>query len=152
MEQRKENRFSATEIVQCVKRFSVLLLGSLFVQIVIWAIYDFLKLNMLFCGISVIVTALLYHGIQLEKETGLSRKGVFFAVILLPFLMSAISAIFMLIQYPDISQTGGAVMLELISLYSARLVINGIVLLLFAFADSFYLRGRIKKTEQSDPS
>lgn len=149
MEQVQEKRFHATDVLQCIKRFSVLLLGSLFVQIVIWAIYDFLELNMLLCGISVIVTALLYHGIQLEEETGLSRKGVFFAVILVPFIISVIVAVIMLTQYPDISQTGGAPMLELVSLYAARLVINGIVLLLFAFADSFYLRGRIKQENEA---
>ena len=148
MEQVKKKQRSAADILQYVKRFAALLLGSLFVQIAAWAAYDFMELNMFMCGISVIVTALLYHGIQLEEGTGVSRKSVFFAAILVPFLLGVILTIVMLTQYPDLSQigveSGNEKMLNLISLYSARLVINGAVLLLFAFADSFYLRGRAK--------
>lgn len=149
MERTQKKRLDVTTVLQFVKRFSVLLLGSLFVQIAVWAIYSFLELNMFLCGISVIVTAMLYHGIQLEEETGLSRKGVFFATILTPFVIGAAVTIVMLMRYPDLSQTGGSPLLQMISLYSARLTINGVVLLLFAFADSFYLRNRIKQRASS---
>ena len=144
MEQRN-NQPDFMTIWQSVKRFSLLLLGSLFVQIVIWAIYSYLKLNIVLCGISALVTAMLYHGIQLEKETGLSRVGVFFATIFTPFLMGAIATVYILVCYPDLSQTGGSALLQLISLYGARLTINGVILLLFAFADAFYLKGRGQK-------
>ncbi len=149
MEQTQKKQLDVTTILQSVKRFSVLLLGSLFVQIAVWAIYSFLELNMLLCGISVIVTAMLYHGIQLEEETGLSRKGVFFATILTPFVIGAAVTVVMLMRYPDLSQTGGSPLLQTVSLYGARLTINGVVLLLFAFADSFYLRNRIRQQASS---
>ncbi len=136
------NRTDFTTILQSVKRFSLLLLGSLFVQIVVWAIYSYLKLNIFLCGVSALVTAMLYHGIQLEKETGLSRVGVFFATILTPFLLGVIATVYILMRYPDLSQTGGSELLQLISLYGARLTINGVILLLFALADAFYLKGR----------
>ncbi len=139
------NRTDFTTILQSVKRFSLLLLGSLFVQITVWAIYSYLKLNIFLCGVSVLVTAMLYHGIQLEKETGLSRIGVFFATILTPFLLGVIVTVYILVQYPDLSQTGGSEMLQLISLYGARLTINGVILLLFALGDAFYLKGRQSK-------
>ncbi len=148
MEQTKKNPTDITTILQSVKRFSVLLLGSLFVQIAIWAIYSFLKLDIVLCGISVLVTAMLYHGIQLEEETGLSRVGVFFATILTPFLIGLIVTVYMLICYPDLSQTGGSELLQMLSLYGARLTINGVILLLFAFADSFYLKDRAEKQKR----
>ena len=149
MEQTQKKQLDVTKILQSVKRFSVLLLGSLFVQIAIWAIYSFLELNMFLCGISAIFTAMLYHGIQLEEETGLSRRGVFFATILTPFLMGVVVTVIMLVRYPDLSQTGENPLLQTISLYSARLTINGVVLLLFAFADSCYLRNRISRQASS---
>ena len=144
MEQKK-NRTDVTTILQSVKRFSLLLLGSLFVQIAVWAIFSYLELNMFLCGVSALVTAMLYHGIQLEKETGLSRVGVFFATILTPFLIGVIATVYILVQYPDLSQTGGSEMLQLISLYGARLTINGVILLLFALGDAFYLKGHESK-------
>lgn len=146
MEQ-KNNQPDFMTALQFIKRFSILLLGSLFVQIVMWAIYSFLQLDTLFCGISVLVTALLYHCIQLEEETGLSRISVFFATILAPFLIGAIATVYILVFYPDLSQTGGSSLLQLVSLYGARLTINGAILLLFSLADAFYLKEHQKKKQ-----
>lgn len=144
----RNNQPDLMTTLQFIKKFSILLLGSLFVQIVVWAIYSYLQLDTLFCGISVLVTALLYHCIQLEKETGLSRISVFFAIIFTPFLIGAIATVYILVSYPDFSQTGSSSLLQLVSLYGARLTINGAILLLFSLADAFYLKER-QKNKQS---
>ena len=147
-------KLTLSECMMYVKRFVVLLLGSLFVQIVLWAFYSYLELPMLMFATSAVVTALLYHGIQMEEETGLSRKAVFFAGILIPFFLSLLITIGCLIRYPNLTLLGAnadevSPMTELIALVSARLLINGVLLLLFALADAFYLRGKHKKSKQS---
>lgn len=119
------------------KRFFLTLLGSLFVQCFCWAIYDYLKLSVWLCGLSAVVTAVLYHFVQREEETGLTRAGVFYAAILTPFLLSAIVTVLMLINHPQMTNLSAAVdgvsqTTELISRYSARLLLNGIALLIFA--------------------
>lgn len=141
----KNNQLDFVAILRFVKKILLLLLGSLFVQIVMWAIYSYLKLDIVFCGISALVTAILYHGIQLEKGMELSRVSVFFATILVPFFIGIVATVYILVQYTDLSQTGGSELLQLVSLYGARLTINGAILLLFALADAFYLKIRGEK-------
>lgn len=138
-----------------VKRFILVFLGSLFVQIFCWAMYSYFKFDIWLCGVSAVITALLYHFIQLEEQTGLSRKGVFFAWILVPFVLSAAVTVYQMIRYPQLSLNGAAIdgvspMTELISLYAARLIVNGAVLLLFAAADAVYLKNRTPKERRRD--
>ena len=133
-----------------VKKFILVFLGSLFVQIFCWGLYSYLELSVWLCGLSVIVSAILYHFLQLEEETGLSRRGVFLAAILLPFLLSAAVTVVQLMKYPQLSLLSASLdgvspMTELISLYAARLLLNGIPLLIFAAVDKVYLAGKGKK-------
>ena len=119
------------------KRFFLTLLGSLFVQCFCWAIYDYLKLSTWLCGLSALVTAVLYHFIQRDEETGLSRGGVFCAGILTPFLLSVIVTVTVLVRHPQqmnlsASLDGVSQLTETVSRYSARLLLNGIALLIFA--------------------
>ena len=125
---------------EACKQFAILLLGSVFVQVFCWAMYDYLKLKIWMCGLSVIVTALLYHFLQKEEETGLSRRNVFFAVILAPFLLGALVTVIQLIKYPNLtllsaSLDGVSPLTEKISLFATRLAINGVILLIFAAFD-----------------
>lgn len=138
-----------------VKRFILVFLGSLFVQIFCWAMYSYFKLDIWLCGVSAVITALLYHFIQLEEKTGLSRKGVFFAGILVPFVLSAAVTVYQMVKYPQLSLNGALIdgvspITELISLYAARLIVNGAVLLLFAAADAVYLKNHTPKERRRD--
>ena len=119
------------------KRFFLTLLGSLFVQVFCWAVYDYLKLNVWLCGLSALVTAVLYHFVQREEETGLSRGGVFCAGILMPFLIGAALTVIVFLRHPQIMNLSAAAdgvsqTTEMLSLYSARLLLNGIALMIFA--------------------
>jgi hypothetical protein len=123
-----------------VKRFLLTLLGSLFVQIFCWAVYSYLSLSIWMCGLSVLVTAVLYHFIQIGGETGLSRAGVFFAAILLPFLLGVCITGIQLVKYPQLNLLGAELdnvspLTETLSLYAARLSVNGVILCIFAAAD-----------------
>lgn len=136
-----------------IKAFLLVLLGSLFVQVFCWAMYSYLELNTWLCGLSVIVSAILYHYIQIEEQTGISRRSVFFAAILLPFLLAVLVTVIQLVKYPSLnllsaSLDGVSPLTELTSLYAARLMLNGIVLLIFAAADRAFLAG---KREQHGP-
>lgn len=137
-----------------LKNFMKVCAGSIFVQIFCWAMYDFLKTQIWMCGLSVIVSAMLYHFLQVEEQTGLSRRNVFFAAILTPFLLGLLVTVTGLIRHPNLSLMGASAdgvspMTELISLHAARLVLNGIVLLLFAAADSVYLHAHAEEEKPS---
>lgn len=123
-----------------VKRFLLTLLGSIFVQVFCWAIYSYLEMSVWMCALSVVVTALLYHFVQAEEETGLSRFTVFLAAILVPFLASCAVTLFQMIRYPQLNLLGAELdnvspLTETVSLYAARLMINGTVLMIFAAID-----------------
>lgn len=135
-----------------VKKWILLFLGSLFIQIFCWAMYSVLKLSVWMCGLSAIVTALFYHNLQVEEQTGLSRRNVFFAAILAPFLLSVIITILQIVKHPQLSLLGASLdgvspMTELVSLYMTRVMINGVFLLIFAPIDLAFRKDRSTKDE-----
>ncbi len=142
--------------VNAGKRFILVVLGSLFLQIFCWAMYSYFEMSIYLCGLSAVITALMYHALQIEEQTGLSRKGVFFAAILTPFLLSAAVTVYQLIRYPQLnllsaSLDGVSPFVELTSLYAARLVINGVVLLIFSAFHKIYLNNHPPKEPTEDP-
>ena len=138
---------------ETVKRCILIFLGSLFLQIFCWVMYSLLEMRIWMCGLSALVTALLYHFLQTEEQTGLSRKNVFFAAILAPFVMSLAVTVIQLWKYPNLSLLtasldGVSPMTETVSLYATRLALNGVILLIFAAIDRAFLRK--PKKEQKD--
>ena len=130
---------------EAVKRFVTVLAGSLFVQIFCWVMYSYLRMSVWMCGLSAVITAILYHFLQMEEQTGLSRRNVFFAAILSPFVLSLTATVFMMMRHKNLQHLsaeldGVSPMTEMISLYAARLVINGAALLIFAAFHSIYLK------------
>ena len=125
---------------QMLKKWICVFLGSLFVQIFFWAIYSLLEMRVWMCGLSAVISALLYHFLQTEEQTGLSRRNVFFAAIFVPFLLALTVSVMQLVRHPNLSLLsaeldGVSPLTETVSLYAARLVVNGILLLIFAAAD-----------------
>lgn len=125
---------------QMLKKWICVFLGSLFVQIFFWAIYSLLEMRVWMCGLSAVISALLYHFLQTEEQTGLSRRNVFFATIFAPFLLALTVSVMQLVRHPNLSLLsaeldGVSPLTETVSLYAARLVVNGILLLIFAAAD-----------------
>ena len=138
-----------------VKRFLLVALGSIFVQVFCWAMYTHLEMNIWMCGISALVTAVLYHFIQIEESTGISRRSVFFAGILTPFLLSVLVTVIQMVKYPQLNLLGASLdgvspMTETVSLYAARLLINGVILLIFAAVDKRMRGGKEQDYENTD--
>lgn len=137
---------------ETVKRCILIFLGSLFLQIFCWVMYSLLEMRIWMCGLSALVTALLYHFMQTEEQTGLSRKNVFFAAILAPFVMSLAVTVIQLWKYPNLSLLSASLdgvspMTETVSLYATRLAMNGVLLLIFAAIDRAFLRKPKKERE-----
>ena len=110
--------------------------------------YSLLETRTWMCGLSAVISAMLYHFLQKETQTGLSRRNVFFAAILLPFLLAVGITVMQLIRYPNLNLLSAALdgvspLTEIISLYAARLVINGVPLMVFAAIDSLFLQNRL---------
>ena len=140
---------------EIIKRTVGVCLGSLFLQIFCWAMYSLLEMRIWMCGISMLVTALLYHFLQAEGQTGLSRKTVFFAAILAPFLLGTAVTFFQLFRYPNLnlmsaSLDGVSPLTETVSLYATRLMLNGIPLMIFAAVDRAFLRNLPRKERVRD--
>ncbi len=138
-----------------VKSYLSVLAGSLFVQIFCWAMYSYLSLRTGLFVLSAVVTALLYHFLQVEEQTGLSRRNVFFAAILSPFVLGLAVTVMMLLRHRNLQHLGAELdgvspLTETLSLYSARLVINGVLLTVFAPIDRMFRREKPKKDE-NDP-
>ena len=142
---REQSKKQSSRITaEACRRFCAVMCGSIFVQIFCWAMYSYLRLSIWMCGLSVIVTALLYHFLQVEEQTGLSRRNVFFAAILVPFVLSAAVTFWMMwrhrnLQHLNANLDGVSEFTEMISLYATRLLINGVVLLIFASVHGVYL-------------
>ncbi len=137
-----------------VKHFMLIALGSTFLQIFCWAMYSYLELGIVMCGLSFVVTALLYHFLQKEQETGLSRRSVFFAAICIPFAVAAAVTATNLLRYPNLnllnaSLDGVSPLTETVSLYAARLTLNGIFLLIFAVIDRLFRKERKQADEKT---
>ena len=120
------------EISQILKKWICVFLGSLFIQVFFWALYSLLEMRVWMCGLSAVVSAMLYHFLQKEEQTGLSRRNVFFAAIM---------------RYPNLNLLSAALdgvspLTETVSLYAARLTVNGILLLIFAAFDRTFLQNR----------
>lgn len=138
-----------------LKKWISVFLGSLFVQIFFWAIYSVMELRIWMCGLSAVISAMLYHAVQKEEQTGLSCRNVFFAAILLPFLLAAAVTVTQLFRHPHLSLLsaeldGVSPLTETVSLYAARLDINGILLLIFAAADRAFRQNRQDREEIRD--
>lgn len=128
------------EFSQMLKKRICVFLGSLFVQCFFWAVYSLLEMRIWMCGLSAIVSALLYHFLQKEEQTGLSRRSVFFAAIPAPMLLGTAITVMQLVRHPNLNLLsaeldGVSPLTETVSLYAARLMINGVLLLIFAAAD-----------------
>ena len=138
---------TTAEIFDYVKRFLLVLAGSLFVQIFVWAVCQKLEVSAGLFMVSAMVTALLYHGVQVEENTGISRISVFFAAIVTPFLISLLMNLYFILHYPNMTlysaeADGVAKSTELLAVYAVRLTLNGAILLVFALIDRLFLRGR----------
>lgn len=145
--QREKEGFTAEK----AKRFLLTALASIFVQVFCWAVYSYLSLSIWMCGISALTTAILYHFIQLGGETGLSRGAVFCAAVLVPFLLGICITGMQMMKYPQLNLLGAELdnvspLTETVSLYAARLSVNGVILCIFAAADRIF---RKKPAEQS---
>lgn len=137
-----------------VKRFAAVAIGSAFLQIFCWAMYSYFELHIVMCGLSVLVTALMYHFLQKEQETGLSRISVFFAAIILPFAAAVTVTVSGLMRHPNLnllnaSLDGVSPLTETVSLYAARLTLNGIFLLIFAAIDRAFRKEVPQKHEET---
>ena len=129
---------------ESAKRFFLVLLVSLFVQVFCWVAYDKLNMNVWLCALPAVIAALLYHFVQLEQKTGLSRKAVFAAAILLPVLLSGGITVVQMLRYNSLNLYGAEAdgvspLTETVSLYTARLLISGALLLVFSVFDALWI-------------
>lgn len=143
------------KITQALRKWLCVFCGSLFLQIFFWAIYSLLEMRTWMCGISAVVSAIFYHFLQSDNQTGLSSGNVFFSAIFSPFLLAVTVTMIQFVRYPNLNLLsaeldGVSSLTETVSLYAARLIVNGIPLLIFAPIDRTFFRNRQKSEEIRD--
>lgn len=150
-------KLTSAEIFDYCKRFLLVLAGSLFIQIFSWAICDYLQISAGLFLLPALITALLYRGIQQENHIGISRISVFIAAVVIPFLFAGILTFRDILMYPNLNLLGAEAdgvskTRELLAVYSARLTINGAILVVFSLIDVLLFCRKSNERKQKDAS
>ena len=129
--------------------FAMLAAGSLFLQTLLWAAYDYLQMQVwVLAGLPLLI-CMLYHAVQLDSGKGklMSRRFVFAGSCIAPLLAGAALGLWMYWTYPGLevfggTGWGGGPVQETIAKYSARYLLTSGYLILFAGLDGVYFRLR----------
>ncbi len=116
--------------------------ASLFAQWAHWFVYEKLGFSSVYLCITPLVLCLMYRLLMADCESGgkFSKPFIFVFTVLVPFAVSVIISVYMLIAFPDISTFSASapekgIPSEIISLYSGRLVLTSSYLLVYSLLD-----------------
>jgi len=120
---------------------------SLFCQWLNWFIYEKLDYTWWYTLITPLILCGMYHFVQTDagRNGNFSRHFFFMFSVLIPFLAGILVTVIMILANPQISvfnpqeEYRGTVQ-EVIAVYSGRIVITSLYLLVFSAVDVFLLR------------
>ena len=136
---------------------------SLFVHVLHWAVYELIAFSIWFAAVTPLVICLIYHLLQTDcQETfNISRKQIFIGTVAVPLLVAAVISVIVFVNNPSLGvySSGGQLsgsFIEKIAIYSGRIVISALYLLLFSIIDIPLLRFQdqrryLKKSSQLTP-
>lgn len=121
---------------------AVMTAASLFAQWAHWFIYEKIEFSSVYLCFTPLVLCLMYRLLMADTESGgrFSKPFIFVFTVLVPFVISVVVSVYMLIAFPDIStfsvsQPEKGILSEKISLYSGRLVLTSAYLLVYSLLD-----------------
>lgn len=121
---------------------AIMTAASLFAQWAHWFIFEKTEFSSVYLCFTPLVLCLMYRLLMADCESGgkFSKPFIFIFTALVPFAVSFIISVYMMIAFPDISTFSASkqesgIPSELISLYSGRLVLTSLYLLLYSLVD-----------------
>ncbi len=120
---------------------------SILVHVLHWVAYEFIAFSLWFAAVTPLVICLVYHLFQsdCEESFSVSRRQVFLGTVIIPLFAAIFVSVFVFINNPELGlyarhgQFTGS-FIERIGLYSGRIVISGVYLLIFSAIDVPLLR------------
>ena len=121
---------------------AVMTAASLFAQWAHWFIYEKTEFSSFYLWFTPLVLCLMYRLLMADSESQgkFSKTFIFIFTVALPLLISLIISVYMLLSYPDISTFSDVkqemgIPSELIALYSGRIIITSVYLLVYSGID-----------------
>lgn len=129
-------------------------LVSIFVHVLHWVAYEFTAFSLWFAAVTPLVICLIYHLFQsdCEETFHISRKQVFLGTVIIPLAAALIVSVLIFVNNPNLGlyavhgQLTGS-FIEKIGLYSGRMIISGVYLLVFSAIDVPLLRIQDERRE-----
>lgn len=120
---------------------------SILVHLLHWVAYEFTAFSLWFAAVTPLVICLIYHLFQsdCEETFHISRKQVFLGTVIVPLAAAVIVSVLVFVNNPSLGlyavhgQLTGS-FIEKIGLYSGRMIISGVYLLVFSAIDIPLLR------------
>lgn len=122
-------------------------LVSILVHVLHWVAYEFTAFSLWFAAVTPLVICLIYHLFQsdCEETFRISRRQVFIGTVIVPLAAALIVSLLIFVNNPNLGlyavhgQLTGS-FIEKIGLYSGRIIISGVYLLIFSAIDIPLLR------------
>ncbi len=120
--------------------------ASLFAQWVHWFVFEKIEFSSLYLCFTPLILCLMYRFLMADCENKGRFTKIFINIftIVVPLIISLIISLYILFKYPDTS-TFSALKeeknspSELVSLYSGRLILTSLYLLVYSFLDAFII-------------
>ncbi|MBQ6180550.1 MAG: hypothetical protein IJK31_02555 [Ruminococcus sp.] len=128
---------------------------SIFMQWFLWFVYEKAGYSWGFNLVTPLIICMMYHCVQLDagRQGNFSRRFCFFWGVIVPLAAGLAMTLFLFLRYPDMSPfspeadyTGKP--REVIAIYSGRIVMTSIYLLIFAVIDIPILKRTDNKTNE----
>lgn len=115
---------------------------SLFAQWAHWFIFEKIAFSSVYLWFTPLVLCLMYRFLMADCENKgrFSKSSIFIFTVIIPFAIVIIISIYMILKFPDLSTFSASkpesgTPSELISLYSGRLVLTSIYLIVYSVID-----------------
>ena len=128
------------------KKYLAVTAASLFLQVLHWALYQWLDFSPLLLALTPLLLCGAYHAVQSDTTAhrGIRRRTVFLAGVLTPLLLSLLLSLGFFLHDPDMSlyhpfavSQGGAE--ETAARYAGRVMLTSLYLLVFSAPDCLLL-------------
>ncbi|WP_298481739.1 hypothetical protein [uncultured Ruminococcus sp.] len=137
------------------KKIILVTLCSLFLQLLHWVIYQWTSFPAGLLFLTPLLLCAVYHVYQSDtlENRGIRRLHVFFGGVLIPLVLSVLVSLGMFLHNPDMSlyhpfqePQGGAA--ETVALYSGRMMLTSLYLLIFSGIDVLLLHLQDSRRER----
>lgn len=137
------------------KKRCLITLGSLFLQILHWLIYQWTAFPVQMLLLTPLLLCAAYHVCQSDtiENRGISRRNVFFWGVLMPLFIAMLVSVICYVQSPSMALYHSSAepivgVVQMMALYAGRTVLTSMYLLIFAGLDGILLYLQDRRQEK----